>query len=268
MTDNRPIGVFDSGVGGLTVVRALQAQLPTESMVYLGDTARVPYGVKSADVVRRYTLNCARFLRTQNVKAIVVACNTATAYGLEALQQTMDVPVLGVITPGAAMACAYSVSKRVGVVATEGTVRSGSYQAAMRLCDASVQVFAQACPLWVPLAEEGLLDHPATRLLVHEYLQPLLLQSIDTLVLGCTHYPVLRNVIESTAGPQVRVIDSAQAVALAVEKLLHEKNLCADGVAHASHVFYATDVGERLQRVGTLFLGYTLPKVDVVDLIG
>jgi len=249
-----PIGVFDSGIGGLTVVSALRKVLPDETLFYLGDTARVPYGSKSPDVVRRYALNTTGFLVGQGVKAIVIACNTATAHALEAVRGTVAMPVVGVIEPGAHLAAQSSRSGRIGVIGTAGTIDSGSYQRAFARLRPDSQVIAAACPLFVPLAEEGLFYHAATRLLAHEYLDPLVAKNIDTLLLGCTHYPLLASVIQQTVGTDIHVIDSATAVADAVAALLNAKGLAAAGRGEPDR-FFATDAGSKFERVGTAFLG-------------
>jgi glutamate racemase len=265
MSNSQPIGIFDSGVGGLTVVAAVRAALPRESIVYLGDTARVPYGTRSADVVQRYASNCARFLQEQGAKLLVVACNTATAHALTHLQATLPIPVVGVIEPGARLAARTSSRGVIGVIGTEGTVASGSYQRALGALVPAARVLAVACPLLVPLAEEGLTHHPATALLAREYLAPLLDAGIDTLVLGCTHYPILRPLLQEVAGPGVHIIDSATAVAEAVAVALAAGELEAAGGPGAAH-YYATDVTARLHRVGSAFLGAPMDVVQLVDI--
>ncbi|MEM6558813.1 MAG: glutamate racemase [Myxococcota bacterium] len=253
------IGVFDSGVGGLTVVRALRQRWPQAELLYLGDTARVPYGTKSASVVERYAVNCARFLADRGADQLVIACNTATAYALDALRSTFSIPVTGVVEPGAALAVDSSRSGRIGVIATEGTINSASYQNALKRAKPGVEIYTQACPLFVPLAEEGLQTHAAARLLAKDYLAPLLVQGIDTLVLGCTHYPLLAPLLRDVVGPEVELIDSADAVA---EAIIPPETR---GTAN-EWCFFATDVSERVQRVGSAFLGCELPRVELVDL--
>ncbi len=265
MNDARPIGVFDSGVGGLTVVAAVRARLPSEALLYLGDTARVPYGTKSAEVVRRYAINCARFLVDQGAKLLVVACNTASAYAIDAVREAFDVPVVGVVEPGARMAAAATRRRKVGVIGTEGTIASHSYQRALARLAPDTIVFAVPCPLFVPLAEEGLAEHPATRMLAGEYLEPLLTEGIDTLVLGCTHYPLLRPLLQEVTGPEVRIIDSATAVARVVAETLEQHDLAAAERISGDR-FFATDVSQRVLRVGRAFLGADLEDVALVDL--
>ncbi len=226
MNDSRPIGVFDSGIGGLTVAAALRRLLPHESIVYLGDTARVPYGGKSAATVERYSLELADILLADNCKAMVVACNTASALALPALQRTLPVPVLGVIEPGAAAAVAATRSNHVGVIGTRATIRSGAYEKALRLLRPEIRITVQACPLLVPLIEEGRLESDLTNMAIAEYLEPLLRDGVDTLVLGCTHYPLLAPAL-GRAARGIQLVDSAQNCAAATERLLRENGLSA-----------------------------------------
>ena len=266
---NQPIGVFDSGMGGLTVMRALVERLPHESFVYLGDTARLPYGSKSADTVRRYAVQCARALMQHRIKLLVVACNTASATALPALADVLQpVPVLGVIEPGAEAAVKAAPSGRIAVIATEGTVKGGAYQRAIHARNPAAVVTQQACPLFVALAEEGLTEGPIVELAAKRYLDPVLAgASPDCLVLGCTHFPVLKKTIARICGPGVTLVDSAETTALATERLLNERGLArADGTRTLR--FLATDAPERFARVGELFLGAKIAPDDVelVDL--
>ena len=265
MSTALPIAVFDSGAGGLTVVAALQKLLPHERIRYLGDTARLPYGTKSPAVVQKYAAACARFLVEQGTKLLVVACNTASAHALDYLQQTFALPTLGVVGPGAAAGVKRSRTGRIGVVGTEGTIGSGSYRRAIAAAMPGAQIFEQACPLLVPLVEENLLRHPATRMLAREYLQPLLDQHVDTLILGCTHYPLLMPLVTELCGPSVAIVDSASAVAVATQQALQDHGLLAAQRGGAD-VFFATDVGARLQRVGAACLGHAMGEVQWVDL--
>ena len=223
----RPIGVFDSGIGGLTVVRALRELLPNESIFYLGDTARVPYGGKSAQTVERYSLEITKLLLEENCKTIVVACNTASALALPKLEASTPVTVTGVIRPGAAAAVATTRNGHVGVIGTRATIKSAAYERAIRALDEKVQVSARACPLFVPLIEEGWLKGEITDRVVRQYLEPLVEDGIDTLVLGCTHYPLLREAIGRFLGDAVTLVDSAQNCAIAVRDLLEAENLRA-----------------------------------------
>jgi glutamate racemase len=266
---NQPIGVFDSGMGGLTVMRALVERLPRESFVYLGDTARLPYGSKSADTVRRYAVQCASALMPHRIKLLVVACNTASSTALPALTEALKpIPVLGVIEPGADAAVKAAPSGRIAVIATEGTVKGGAYQRAIHARNPNAVVTQQACPLFVALAEEGLTNGPIVGLAAKRYLDPLLAgASPECLVLGCTHFPVLKETIALIAGPSVKLVDSAETTAVAVQRLLDEQELARTGGARTLR-FLATDAPERFARVGEIFLGATIGPTDVelVDL--
>ncbi|MEE8408513.1 MAG: glutamate racemase [Myxococcota bacterium] len=265
MPNDAAIGVFDSGVGGLTVAAAIRERLPNEALLYLGDTARVPYGTKSPDIVRRYAINCGRFLTDQGAKILVIACNTASAYAIEALRRELDTPVVGVVEPGARLAAEATSNGKIGVIGTEGTIASGSYQRALQRFAPDATVHTAACPLFVPFAEEGMVDHLATRLVAEEYLRPLVDQGIDTIVLGCTHYPLLRPLIAEIVGTAVRVIDSATAVAEAVGATLADHDLVTSARSGPDR-FFATDVSSRVERVGAAFLGAGLGQVTRVDL--
>jgi len=262
---DRPIGVFDSGIGGLTVVRELVRALPNESIVYFGDTARVPYGSKSRETVMRYSEEAAALLLAHQVKLIVIACNTATAYAGELLAGRLAVPVVGVIEPGARAAAAASTRKRVGVIGTLGTIRSGAYDLAVRRKLADVHVYAQACPLFVPLVEEGWAEHPATRLVAEEYLRPLREEDIDVLVLGCTHYPLLRRLIGEVMGPSVRLVDSAVETAREVQQVLSGSGLLRIAPSPPQYQFLASDSPLRFREVGQLFVGELMEAVQHVD---
>src|SRR5205823_7148686 len=224
MSSHFPIGIFDSGVGGLTVYRALHEHLPNERFVYLGDTARVPYGTKSLATVERYAVENAQFLAAHGIKLLVVACNTASALALPAIRQALDIDVVGVIGPGARAAVADLKGKRIGVIATESTVQSGAYSQAIAKADPNAVVIERACPLFVPLAEEGWADEEVARAVAETYLKDLR-SSIDTLVLGCTHYPILKSVIQESVGAPVELIDSGEATAVEVKSLLKTKGL-------------------------------------------
>jgi len=260
---NFPIGVFDSGVGGLTVARALMQRMPTESILYFGDTARVPYGVKSVETIAHYATQITEFLLARQVKLLIVACNTMAAVAAQAIRDLSPVPVLDVIEVGARVAARDSRARRVGVIGTLATVASGAYERAIRAHSDSISVWSQACPLFVPLVEEGWLAHPVTRLTAEEYLAPLLTEQVDTLVLGCTHYPLLKPLIGEVAGASVTLVDSAETVAAEAEALLGARNLRHTGKAR--HEFFVTDVPQRFQRIGELFLGQVLEPVHVVQ---
>jgi glutamate racemase len=251
---DKPIGVFDSGVGGLTVAGAITRALPHERLVYLGDTARLPYGSKSPDVVRRYAERCAEFLLTKDIKMLVIACNTATAHALPHLQRTLAIPVVGVIAPGAQKALLASKKKRIGVIATAGTIQSGAYRQAIAAIDPTAEVFDKACPLFVPLAEEGMVHHEATQLIAREYLGSMRERDIDALVLGCTHYPLLRTVIQSAVGAEVVLCDSAEASAADVQQALERTGRLAKA-REAPHRFFLTDAQTSFRALAARFFG-------------
>ncbi len=258
-----PIGIFDSGVGGLTVLRALRERLPGERYLYLGDTARLPYGTKSAETVRRYARNAAAYLVRRGVKLLVVACNTASSYALPELRAALSVPVVGVVEPGVEAALATG-ARRIGVIGTEGTVRSGAYQAAIAARAPEVAVRAAACPLFVPLAEEGWGDHPVTREVARRYLAPLLEWGAEALLLACTHYPLLIPSLAAVAGPAVRLVDSASAVAAAVAR-----RVPAAGAGEGGDVrLLLTDASDHFLRVARTILGETPPRLELVHLDG
>jgi glutamate racemase len=266
-----PLGVFDSGLGGLTVVRALREVLPYERIVYLGDTARVPYGTKGAATVIKYALACARHLVAREVKAIVVACNTVSAVAPDRLRVELDIPVLGVVEPGARAAVAATRTGRIGVLATAGTIASGAYPRAVAQLSTRAEVLGQAAPLLVPLAEEGWLDGDVPRLAVRRYVEPLARAGVDVVVLGCTHYPLLRPVIvdevRSRIGPQVAVVDSAQATAQDVRAFLHARGLTRQGQGATQSVqVLVTDLPATFREVASRFLGNEVSDVEQVDL--
>ncbi len=275
----KPIGVFDSGVGGLTVLRALQAALPGEEFIYLGDTARLPYGTKSAATVVRYSLQCAALLVARGIGCLVVACNTASASALEALRLAYpSLPVIGVIDPGAAAAVAASRSGHIAVIATEGTIGGGAYQAAIRRLSPQTRVTARACSLFVALAEEGWVDGEIARAVARRYLEPLFRQdgegtsplraAPDTLVLGCTHFPLLEPAIRTVLPAEVRIVDSAATTAAAVRQLRGSAAVSAPVTAGTTGTvtWLATDDPARFARVGSLFLGAPL-RTDVIEIV-
>ncbi len=265
VSPDAPIGVFDSGLGGLTVVRALLARLPHERIVYVGDTARVPYGPKSPDTVRRYANEITHWLVEQGVKVIVVACNTATAHALTELQRETPVPVVGVVEPGARAAVRAANGGPIGVIGTVGTIDSGAYERAIHALDPDISVLVRACPLFVPLVEEGWLDHAVSRAVAHEYLDPLLADGIRALVLGCTHYPLLAPLLANLAGDRVTLIDSADETAAATAQILHDHELeAAQRATPPRHRFVASDAPDRFLALGQRFLGATLDHVDHV----
>ncbi|MFN2398110.1 MAG: glutamate racemase [Gemmatimonadaceae bacterium] len=261
-----PIGVFDSGLGGLTVVHEIMRQLPDEAIIYFGDTARVPYGPKSPDTVRRYSHEIASFLHGQGVKAIVVACNTATAQALPSLQAAFSVPVIGVVEPGARAAVRGSRGGVIGVIGTAGTIASGAYERAIRAIAPRARIDARACPLFVPLVEEGWIDTEATRLIARVYLTPMAREHADTLVLGCTHYPLLKPLIRDVMGSDVKLIDSAEETAAETSRILQELGLRATGGSRTKHRFVASDAPEQFLRLGRRFLGEAIESVEKVTL--
>jgi glutamate racemase len=263
MTNPAPVGVFDSGIGGLTVAHEVIRQLPHESIVYFGDTARVPYGPKSPDTVRRYSREIAAFLRDQGVKSIVIACNTATAHALAVLREEMDMPVIGVVEPGARAAVAATRQGHIGVIGTTGTIKSGAYERAIRALDPDVLVTPRACPLLVPLVEEGWTDHEATRSIAREYLQPMLDANVDTLVLGCTHYPLLKRLFREVLGPDVRLIDSAEETAAETARTLEAEGIAADANADPTYRFIASDDPLQFLQLGQRFLGGSMEGVEI-----
>jgi len=267
--DPRPIGVFDSGIGGLTAVRELFRQLPHESVVYFGDTARLPYGNKSQETVTRFSLEIASFLVRQNVKCLVVACNTASSHALDTLRARYDLPIVGVIDPAARAAVAASPHGLVGVVGTLATVGSHAYVEAIRRIAPGANVLSRACPLFVPLVEEGWLDHRVTRLVAEEYLAELRAAHLESLILGCTHYPLLAPLLHELMGPEVTLVDSGAEAARATAQLLAERGQLAPdaGARGPQHHFFLSDEPRRRSfgKVAQSFLGRPLPHVTVVD---
>jgi glutamate racemase len=271
MTNDAPLGVFDSGLGGLTVVRALRAALPDEDIVYLGDTARVPYGTKGAATVIKYALGCAKHLVGRGVKAIVIACNTVSAVAPERLRVELDLPVLGVIEPGARAAVAATRTGRIGVLATAGTIASGAYPRAVAQESTRAEVVGQPAPLLVPLAEEGWTEGEVPRLAVRRYLDPLAAAKVDVVVLGCTHYPLLRGTIElesrALLGPHVAIVDSAQAAAHDVADFLQSRGMARSPSAGRGRVeLLVTDLPKTFSEVAARFLGEEAPPVTQIDL--
>ena len=261
-----PIGVFDSGVGGLTVVRALMERLPFENIVYFGDTARVPYGVKSVETIAHYTTQIAEFLLAKRVKLLVVACNTMAAVASQSVKDLSPVPVLDVIDAGALGAIATTTKKQVGVIGTPTTINSNAYARAIHQREPEMRIFSQACPLFVPLVEEGWLDHPVTRLTAQEYLKPVLAQNIDTLVLGCTHYPLLRHLIQPRIGRRVAVIDSSQAVALRLQEYLGGHPDLARSLSKTGrHRHYVSDVTPAAQDTANRIFERQVELIKVDD---
>ncbi|MGD8377274.1 MAG: glutamate racemase [Acidobacteriota bacterium] len=267
MSDTRPLAVFDSGVGGLTVLAALRRKLPGEPLLYLGDTARVPYGTRSDETVLRYAREATAFLMEKDVKAIVVACNTVSTIALDALADALPLPVVGVLEPGARAAARLTRNGRIGVIGTAATIRSGAYARRLKALRLGCTVVQQACPMFVPLAEEGWTDGGVPQMVADAYLSEVRRANVDTLVLGCTHYPLLRDVIAGTMGPGVTLVDSAEAAAEETVGVLQEQDLQAMGrVRRPGEHFFVTDPGERFREVGERFLTGPIERLERVAL--
>ncbi|BDQ03764.1 glutamate racemase [Ignavibacterium sp.] len=265
MEKEKPIGVFDSGIGGLTVVKRLMSVLPKESIVYFGDTARVPYGSKSNETVIEYSVQNTKFLLKKNVKAVVVACNTASSIALNELRKQFDVPVIGMIEPGAEMAVNQTKNKKIGVIGTRATITNKAYSKAITEINPDIEVFEKACPLFVPLAEEGWINHKATYEIAEEYLKELRDKEIDTLVLGCTHYPILADVIQDVIGKNVKLIDSGVASSEVVREELRRIGLETNSAVPGNAFFYVSDIPTTFKQVAELFLGKEIKEVVKVD---
>lgn len=266
MSNPRPIGVFDSGIGGLTVVKALRDRLPNETILYLGDTARVPYGPKSPDTVQRYSLELAHMLMERNAKALVVACNTVSSVALPLLTRKFSVPVIGVIEPGARAALQATRNQHIGVIGTRATIRSGAYEKALRATDNNVRVSSRACPLLVPLIEEGLLDDEVTDQVIIRYLEPLLADQIDTLVLGCTHYPLLSTAIARVIGRKITLVDSAENCATAVQEILHQRSLRSPATERGELRVSLTDAADNFLNVARGALQLNFGEIELQPL--
>lgn len=263
---NRAIGVFDSGIGGLTVVRALMERLPFENIIYFGDTARVPYGIKSVETINRYAAQITRFLIKKDVKLLIVACNTMAAVAHQTIADLSPVPVLEVIDASARMAIQNTRSKSIGVIGTPATINSNAYARAIHLLDKDARVFSQACPLFVPLVEEGWFDHQATKLIAQEYLKPVIAEQVDTLVLGCTHYPLLKPLFQDIMGSSVKLIDSAEAMADIAADLIDHQSIGNKNDSPPEYLFCVSDLPYRFQTIGERFLGRTLGRVELISL--
>ncbi len=262
----KPIGVFDSGIGGLTVVKHLSTVLPNEHLVYFGDTARVPYGSKSNSTVTEYSIQDTNFLLHKKVKFVVVACNTASSIALPELQKKFYVPVIGVILPGAHMAVSETKNGKIGVIGTRATINNQAYSKSIKKINSKIEVFEKACPLFVPLAEEGWTHHRATYEITNEYLKELKKHHVDTLVLGCTHYPILADVIQEVVGDKVKLIDSGVATAEAVKNEIHKLQLETNHKDHPNLDLFVSDIPTKFQEVAELFLGRKVNKAIKVDL--
>jgi len=262
----KPIGVFDSGIGGLTVLKEIFRELPYESAIYLGDTARVPYGIRSPETVTRYSSENVRFLVSQDIKALVIACNTASSVSLEAIRDMVSIPVAGVIEPGAKTAAASTKNKRIGVIGTSATIKSGSYTKAIKALDPGIEVFGLPCPLFVPLVEEGWTEGRIALMIAEKYLENIKDKGIDTLVLGCTHYPLLKKVISEAMGQGVNLIDSAIETANEIKRILGAASLLKDSKTDTFREFYVTDFPDRFQEVGENFLCEKINYIKKIEL--
>ncbi|HEA47512.1 MAG TPA: glutamate racemase [bacterium] len=261
--DNRPIGVFDSGVGGLSVVKEVVRQLPQEDIIYFGDTAHLPYGPKTSQTIKRLVRDNVRFLLKKKVKAIILACHTASAFTLEEIREDNPIPIIGVIGPGAEEALRVTKNRRIGVIGTYGTIRSGAYAKELKRLEPEASVIEKPCPLFVPLVEEGWIEREVTHLVVREYLEPLKEEGIDTLILGCTHYPLLKEEIARVMGGTY-LVDSARATVAQMKRILEGKDLLArEGVPR--HSFFVSDAPEKFARLGRIFLGKEIEKVEKVN---
>lgn len=264
-----PVGVFDSGIGGLTVAREIMRQLPNEKIVYFGDTARVPYGSKSKNNIIKYSRQIVRFLRTKGVKAIVVACNTASAMALDEIEKELDIPIIGVVKPGAKVAVEKTVNKRIGIIATEATISSGIYTDTINEHNSDITVVTKACPLFVPLVEEGWIKDPVTYEVARRYLAELQDKDIDTLVLGCTHYPLLRNTIGEIMGDKVTLVNPAYETAISLRTLLEEKNLAA-GNEHrytgGMYDFYVSDTADKFKNFANSILPFHIDNITQINI--
>ncbi|MEI3198553.1 MAG: glutamate racemase [Lachnospiraceae bacterium] len=267
--NHAPIGVFDSGVGGLTVAREIMRQIPDERIVYFGDTARVPYGSKSPNTIIRYSRQIIRFLRTKNVKAIVVACNTASAFALETIKPELDIPIIGVVKPGAKVAAQTTQNGKIGVIGTEGTIRSEIYTKTIHRENKDAQVMGRACPLFVPLVEEGWIKDPVTVAVAERYLQPFKESDIDTLILGCTHYPLLRSTVREIMGEGVNLVNPAYETAVELRRLLAEQGIANDGKIQnreEKYQFYVSDAAEKFMQFANSILPYDIEQTQLIPI--
>jgi len=262
---NKPIGIFDSGIGGLTVVKELIKLLPKENLVYFGDTARVPYGTRSVKLIKQYALEDAAFLEQFDIKILIIACNTASAVAVDLLKSALIIPVTGVIEPVVSAALNISIKKRIGVIGTTATINSQAYNKQINRQEPDVLVYGQPCPLLVSLVEEGWVDDEITRLTIRKYLEPLLQKEIDTIILGCTHFPVIKELIQDEAGPEITLIDSGQETAKVVKKMLDNMEIKANSKSDGSFKCYVSDIPDKFDEVGTRFLGEPVINAKRVD---
>ncbi len=264
--DNRPIGVFDSGLGGLTVVKELIDELPNEDIIYFGDTARIPYGTRSKEIVAKYSSQCVQFLKTQNVKMVVVACNTVSSCCLDFLRTKFHIPIVGVIEPGAQAAVLATTNKKIGVIGTEGTISSKAYERAILKRAPDVSIYTKACSLFVSIVEEGWADTDVAYLTSKKYLDTMKLEKIDTLVLGCTHFPLLADVIGKTMGNGVTLIDPAEGTALMTKQILTKNNMLNSLKSKGRYKFFVSDFGQKFEQIGSNFLGQNIVCAQKIDI--
>jgi len=260
-----PIGIFDSGIGGLTVAKRIMSILANENIIYFGDTARVPYGSKSNATVIEYAIQDTHFLIKKNVKLIIVACNTVSSVALNRLREIFEIPIIGMIDPGAKLALENTKNGKIGVIGTNATINNKAYSEKLKQLNSKIQVFEKACPLFVPIAEEGWLNHPATKLIAKEYLQDFIDNGVDTLVLGCTHYPLLADTIQEIVGEKVTLIDSGFAASLQVENHLKGRGIRNDSVQLGQKEFYVSDLPDKFKSVAERFLGSELTHIEKID---
>lgn len=265
MTKNASIGVFDSGIGGLTVVKRIKELLPNENVIYFGDTARVPYGSKSNETVIEYALQDAEFLARKNVKLIIAACNTVSSIAIPALRRKFDIPIIGMIEPGAKFAIGNTKNEIIGVIGTYATVNNHAYAESLKSLSENVRVFEKACPLFVPLAEEGLVNHPAAKLIAEDYLLPIKSEGVDSLILGCTHYPLLSGIIREVIGGGVKLVDSGVAASKEVENYLNGRGIRNNSNNIGSIEFYVSDIRTKFKEVAGRFLGKEIEKIHRVE---
>jgi len=260
-----PIGIFDSGVGGLTVLKEISKLIPKENIVYLGDTARVPYGIRSAETVLKYSIECADFLFKKQIKMLVVACNTSSSVSLEVLRKRLPIPVIGVIEPGVRAALKVTKNGKIGIIGTEATVQSGAYTKKIKSLNPKIEVISKACPLFVPLVEEGILEGAIAELVIERYLKDIKNSGIDTLILGCTHYPLLKRTIQKYMDG-INLVDSAEEIAQEVKTMLSQKKLLNEKSDECYKIFYVTDSPERFKKIGEIFLDYEINNISKVSL--
>lgn len=263
---NKPIGIFDSGVGGLTVLKEINKLLPNENLIYLGDTARVPYGIRSPETVIKYSLQCAEFLYKKDIKLLVLACNTSSSISLDILRKKFNIPIIGVIEPGTKTALKFTKNNKIGVIGTEATIQSKAYHSAIKSLNPDIFVISKACPLFVPIVEEGIFEGVIADLIIEKYLMEIKESGIDTLILGCTHYPLLKRAIKNYM-KDVNLVDSAEAVAQDVKRLLIEKNFLNNQQSENTKIFYVTDAPDRFKKIGEIFLNFEIDKISKISLV-